>query len=127
MKQVVTKRLPGEKCNGIPHKYCAVIGTLKLFASKWKPCIICNLMEKPMRYNELYRTIANISRKMLSEHLHELISDQLIIRVPYDRKMQRVEYSITEKGRSLLTVFHELEKWGLSHIQGSSSIQEMIA
>jgi DNA-binding HxlR family transcriptional regulator len=127
MKQEVTKKLPIIKSGTLVYKQCAVIGTLKLFASKWKPCIICYLLQRPMRYNELYRTISNISRKMLSEHLHELISDQLVIRIPYDRKMQRVEYEITDKGRSLLTIFYELEKWGLSNIRDVFSIQEMMA
>src|SRR5450755_1268393 len=127
MKQVVTNKLPVEKrkFEG-SYQRCSVIGTLKLFASKWKPCIICYLLEKPLRYNELFRSIQNISRKMLSEHLCELETDEIIVRVQYGVKMQRVEYGLTEKGRSLLTVLKELEKWGMSNINNALSIQEMI-
>src|SRR6266542_3278570 len=103
MKQVVTKRLPVKKSTSAISNYrCAVIGTLKIFATKWKPCILCYLAENPMRYNELYRIIPNISRKMLSQHLKELERDDLIVRCECDKKLQRVEYKLSEKGTSLL-------------------------
>jgi len=128
MKQVVTKRLPGKKStSSIPLPQCSVIATLKLFATKWKPCIICYLSNKPLRYNELYRTIPNISRKMLSEHLKELEADAIIVRQVYDKKMQRVEYSLSPKGISLLPLLEQLQNWGLSNIKNVLSIQEMLA
>lgn len=127
MKQEVTKRLLAKKSRGTKFNHqCSVIATLKLFATKWKPCIICYLAEKPMRYNELYRIIPNISRKMLSEHLKELKINGLIARVQYDDKLQRVEYSLSEKGRSLLPVLDQLQNWGLSNIKNVISIQEML-
>lgn len=128
MKQEVTKRLPVK--NGMTaseHHRCSVIATLKMFATKWKPCIICYLMEKPMRYNDLYRIIPNISRKMLSEHLKELERDGLIIRVQYDSKLQRVDYRLSDKGRSLIPLLNQLQDWGMVHLRDVLSIQEMIA
>jgi DNA-binding HxlR family transcriptional regulator len=128
MKQQVTKRLPAEKStSAIPLNQCSVIATLKLFATKWKPCILCYLSKKSMRYNELYRIIPNISRKMLSEHLKELENDALIVRCQCDKKRQRVEYSLSEKGASLLPLLEHLQNWGLSNIKDVLSIQEMIA
>lgn len=126
--QEVTKRLLVKKSVNDDVIYqCSVIATLKLFSTKWKPCILCYLAEQPMRYNQLYRIIPNISRKILSEHLRELEADELIIRNQCDEKLQCVEYSLAEKGKSLLPILHLLEKWGLENVSGSKSIQEMLA
>jgi DNA-binding HxlR family transcriptional regulator len=105
---------------------CAVTATLKQFATKWKPCIISYLAVKPLRYNQLCRAIPNISRKMLSQHLDELEADDLIIRTPYDRKLQHVEYQLSQKGRSLLDIFTTLEEWGLANLPGVLSINLMV-
>jgi len=107
------------------HK-CSVITTLKIFAAKWKPCILCYLGEHPMRYNELYRMVPNISRKMLSDHLKEMEKDELIIRKQFDRKRQRVEYDLSDKGRSLLRILEDIQHWGLKNLPGVLSIKEMI-
>lgn len=79
-----------------------------------------------MRYNERYRIIPNISRKMLSEHLKELEINTLITRVQYDDKLQRIEYGLSEKGESLLPVLEQLQNWGLSNIKNVLSIREML-
>ena len=127
LKQEVTKRLPALKeRKPVLDPPCSVIATLKLFATKWKPCILCYLMEKPRRYNELFRIIPNISRKMLSEHLAELIRDALIVRTQYDLKRQRVEYRLSEKGKTLLPLLTQIQHWGMEHLQGVLSIREMI-
>jgi len=127
MKQEVTKRLLVKRMNDDKTMYrCSVIATLKVFATKWKPCILCYLAAKPMRYNELYRIIPNISRKMLSEHLRELEADALITRIQFDNKLQRVEYGLSVKGQSLLPVLTELQDWGMQHIKNVLSIQEML-
>jgi DNA-binding HxlR family transcriptional regulator len=87
MKQEVTKRLLVKRSANINMNYrCSVIASLRLFATKWKPCIICYLAERPMRYNDLYRIIPNISRKVLSEHLKELEFDKIVVRKQYDEK-----------------------------------------
>lgn len=128
MKQQVTKRLPADKSGStrLNHE-CSVIATLKLFATKWKPCILCYLAEKSMRYTELYRIIPTISKKMLSEHLKELEINALIVRVQHDEKRQRVEYSLSDKGKSLLPILDQLQNWGLKNIKNVFSIQSMIA
>ncbi len=126
-KQQVTKRLPASKSEThLLNQRCAVIATLKLFATKWKPCIICYLSASRLRYNELYRAIPNISRKMLSEHLNELEDDGLVIRIQYDSKLQRVEYGLSEKGMSLYAILEKLQDWGLTNLGDVLSIEEMI-
>jgi DNA-binding HxlR family transcriptional regulator len=120
MKQEVTKRLP------VPLHRCSVIAALRVFATKWKPCILCYLSDQPMRYSQLLRIIPNISRRMLSEHLRQLEKDQLINRKSYDRKNQHVEYSLTDKGRSLMPLMEELQNWGMEHLDSVLSIREML-
>lgn len=127
MQQEVTKRLPVRETTVSADNYsCSVIATLKLFATKWKPCIICYLSLKNMRYNELHRIISNISRKMLSEHLKELERDDIVIRTQFDRKAQHVEYRLSDKGKLLLPVLISLQDWGLRHLPNVRSIEEML-
>jgi DNA-binding HxlR family transcriptional regulator len=127
MKQEVTKRLLVKRSGDMNrHQQCSVIATLKLFATRWKPCILCYLSEKPMRYNELFRIIPNISRKMLSAHLKEMENDKLIIRSQYDEKLQKVEYALSEKGRSLMPILYQLEDWGMNRLENVLSIKEMV-
>lgn len=128
MEQEVTKRLLVKRQSAGYNVYrCALTAALKVFSTKWKPCIICYLSARPMRYNELFRIIPNISRKMLSEHLRELENDELIIRKQYDPKKQHVEYLLSEKGRSLLGILEAVQDWGLQHINGVLSIRDMMA
>jgi DNA-binding HxlR family transcriptional regulator len=125
--QEVTKRLPaGKKRSLYLNKQCAVIATLRIFATKWKPCILCYLSEKPFRYNDLFRAIPNISRKMLSRHLLELQDDGLIERVVFDSKLQRVEYSLSRKGSTLLPIMRQIQDWGLLNLRDVVSIEKMM-
>jgi len=128
MLQEVTKRLPGKKMADFNFTLrCSITSALKMFGTKWKPCIICYLIGGSMRYNDLSRIIPNISRKMLSEQLKELETDGIIKRIQYDRKLQRVEYGLTLKGMSLLPVLRTIESWGLHNVNNVLSIEEMIS
>lgn len=125
--QEVTKRLLVKKsAPPLFNHQCSVIATLKLFASKWKPCIICYLGERPMRYNDLHRIIPNISRKILSEHLRELERDDVIIRVQHDHKLQKVEYTLSDRGRSLMPLLEQLQDWGMANLEDVLSIKDML-
>lgn len=125
--QEVTKRLlvkrKGERDANLR---CSVIAALKIFATKWKPCILLYLASNQMRYNDLFRIIPNISRKMLSQHLKELEWDGLIIRDQHDDKLQRVEYRLSEKGKSLLPIMRQLEDWGMKNVPDVLRIDDMI-
>jgi len=127
MLQEVTKRLPAKKMADFNFTLrCSVTSAIKMFGTKWKPCIICYLINGAMRYNDLFRIIPNISRKMLSEQLKELETDGIIKRIQYDRKLQRVDYELTQKGMSLLPVLRTIETWGLHNVKNVLSIEEMI-
>ena len=87
--------------------------TLSLISGKYKMVILYCLMEfQVVRYNELKRYIKTISHKTLSNSLKELEKDQLIIRKEYPQIPPKVEYSLSEKGQSLMAILDQLCVWG---------------
>lgn len=87
--------------------------TLSLISGKHKMVILYCLMEfEPVRFNELRRYLNNISDKTLSNNLKELESDNLVIRKEYPQIPPKVEYSLSERGKSLMTVLDKLCEWG---------------
>ncbi|MFY9089646.1 winged helix-turn-helix transcriptional regulator [Arcobacter aquimarinus] len=87
--------------------------TLSLISGKWKMVILYLLDEyKIIRYNELQRKIGSITYKMLSSQLKELEQDKLIIRKEYPSIPPKVEYSLSEKGKSLIPILNSMCEWG---------------
>lgn len=94
--------------------------TLSLISGKYKMVILYCLMEfKVVRYNELKRYIKTISHKTLSSSLKELERDGLIIRNEYPQIPPKVEYSLSEKGSSLMEILDRLCVWGEVHKHGA--------
>lgn len=86
--------------------------TLSLISGKYKMVILYCLMEfEPVRFNELQRYL-DISDKTLSQNLKELEKDGLIHREVYPQIPPKVEYSLTERGKSLMEVLDRLCIWG---------------
>ena len=87
--------------------------TLSLISGKHKMVILYCLMEfQVVRFNELKRYLKNISDKTLSTNLKELEADQLIIRTEYPQIPPKVEYSLSDRGKSLMAVLDQLCVWG---------------
>ena len=87
--------------------------TLSLISGKYKPIILYCLMEyEPVRFNEMQRYLRNIADKTLSQNLKELEKDNLIIRTVYPQIPPKVEYSLTDRGHSLVKVLDKLCDWG---------------
>ena len=87
--------------------------TLSLISGKYKMIILYCLMEfNVVRYNELKRYIRSISHKTLSCSLKELERDQLIIRKEYPQIPPKVEYRLTERGKSLIPILDGMCEWG---------------
>ena len=90
--------------------------TLSLIAGKYKPIILYCLMEyEPVRFNEMQRYLKKIADKTLSQNLKELEADDLIIRTVYPQIPPKVEYSLTERGHSLVKVLDQLCDWGIAN------------
>ena len=92
---------------------CPITTTLGYIGGRWKTIILYILGERTLRFGEISARIPAISRKVLTSQLKELVSDGILKRKKYNETPPRVEYSITEFGRSLQTVLSEMEKWGL--------------
>lgn len=92
--------------------------TLSIMNGKWKMVILYLLSEeKIIRFNELRRQIGRITYKMLSDQLKELEADGLIIRKEYPQVPPKVEYSLSEKGKSLMPILEAMCDWGVSHMK----------
>ena len=94
---------------------CPVATTVKLIGSKWKLLIMRNLLARPWRFNELKKSLAPISHKVLTESLRSMEQDGLITRKIYPTIPKSVEYSLTDLGLSLKPVLLEMENWGKSY------------
>ena len=90
--------------------------TLSLINGKYKMTILYTLMEfGVVRFNEMKKYIGGISYKTLSATLKELEADQLVHREEYPQIPPKVEYSLTERGRSLIPILDQMCTWGDEH------------
>ena len=90
--------------------------TLSLISGKHKMVILYCLMEfQVVRFNELKRYLKNISDKTLSTNLKELEADRLIVRTEYPQIPPKVEYSLSQRGKSLMAVLDQLCVWGMEN------------
>ena len=95
--------------------------TLSLISGKHKMVILYCLMEfEPVRFNELRRYLKNISDKTLSANLKALEADRLILRKEYPQIPPKVEYRLSERGKSLMAVLDQLCAWGEENREPSS-------
>ncbi len=108
----------------MPHKRklekdirCPLEYGLDVFGGRWKSRIICVLGTKgTLRYSSLRSEMTNVSDAVLSSSLKELIADGIVERKSYDEIPPRVEYSLTEKGVSVVPVLQEICRWaGMFH------------
>jgi DNA-binding HxlR family transcriptional regulator len=94
---------------------CPVDSGLKLIGGRWKARILWSLYTETKRFGELRRALGCITEKMLAQQLRELERDRLIIRTQYPEMPLRVEYSLSEFGRSLAPVLEALKAWGMEN------------
>ena len=95
---------------------CPITATLEYIGGRWKTIILYYLSFGKRRFGEIAARIPTISRKVLSQQLKELERDGLIIRKEYKEIPPRVEYSLTELGKSLSSVFNEMAIWGKENV-----------
>lgn len=91
---------------------CPLEYGLEVFGGKWASRIICVLAEKEtLRYSELRREMGNITDAVLAASLKQLISDEIVARKSYDEIPPRVEYSLTERGKSVVPILQSICRW----------------
>ena len=91
---------------------CPVETTLLLIGNKWKVLILRDLMNGTKRFNELQRSIGNISQKVLTTNLRKMEEHDLLFRKVYAEVPPRVEYTLTSTGYSLKPILDAMELWG---------------
>lgn len=101
----------GEKQN------CPVEATLELIGGKYKALILWHLSEGKLRFSDLRRVIT-ATPKMLTQQLRELEAQNLIHREVYPVIPPKVEYSLTDTGRSLMPILVAMREWGVRYLRG---------
>ena len=91
---------------------CAVEVTLSVMGGVWKPIILFHLMTGKRRFMELTRRVANATQSMLTSQLRELEADGVVIRHVYPEVPPKVEYELSEFGRTLVPVLLAMREWG---------------
>lgn len=101
---------------------CSVEATLAVIGGRWKPVILFKLMEEDvLRFGELRRLIPGVTQKMITNQLRELEADGVVERKVYAQVPPKVEYRLTEYGRTLSPILLAMRDWGAKHMAGDSA------
>lgn len=105
--------------------HCAMDVTMNFIGGKWKTVVLWYLRNKTLRFGELKKQIPDITEKMLSIQLKSLEQDGLIKRVSFNEIPLRVEYSLTEFGKSLAPILEAIAKWGRNLGDAKGTVVEL--
>lgn len=95
-----------------PDYGCPIEVTLDVIGGKWKGMVLHRLLEGTVRFNEMRRLIPRITQRMLTMQLRELERDGVIRRKVYAEVPPKVEYELTDFGRSLAPILAQMAEWG---------------
>lgn len=93
--------------------FCSLELAMEIIGGKWKSMMIFHLRDGAMRSGDLQRTLKGIANKMFTQTARELEADGLIERIVYPVVPPKVEYKLTEKGKSILPIVQQLAQWGI--------------
>lgn len=106
------------------HAGCPTRRILDRIGDRWTVLVVGTLGDGNVRFSELRRRIAGVSQKMLTQTLRGLERDGLVRRTVYPEVPVRVEYALTDAGRTLLEPLRALEQWSVEHMGEVSASQE---
>lgn len=109
------KQCASESSNDPKQYICGVAVSLEIIGGKWKGVILWHLCHKTLRFSQLRRRLQGVTQKMLTQQLRELERDGLVNRKVYAEVPPRVEYSLTELGRTLEPTLRQLCDWGRAY------------
>ncbi len=95
---------------------CGIEAALFVLGGKWKPTMLYHLVQGTRRYGELRRAVGGISDKVLIQQLKELQLDGIVKRIDYGEIPPKVEYSLTDFGKTLAATLAPLCQWGSEHM-----------
>ena len=102
---------------------CPVEATLELIGGKYKALILWHLAESKLRYSQLRQQISGITPKMLTQQLRELEARQLIHREVFPIVPPKVEYSLTDLGKSLIPILVAMRDWGSNYLRDKKNLE----
>ena len=100
---------------------CPVELTISLIGGKWKAILLWELSKETIRFNEITRRFPEATRKMLCQQLREMEQDGLILRTKYAQIPPKVEYSLTDLGKSFMPVIFSMNQWGMNYVSESNT------
>ena len=104
-------------CEDLSGEGCGLKKVINIVGGKWKILILCVIdREESVRYGDLKRAIFGITNTMLANSLKDMEAAGMEERKQYDEMPVRVEYSLTEKAKSIIPILLELKKWGEEHL-----------
>lgn len=95
--------------------HCPMELTMDVIGGKWKALILWHLGENTLRFSQLRKALPKITQKMLTNQLRELEEDGLVHRLVYAQVPPKVEYSLTDDGKTLLPLLTTMYQWGLDY------------
>ncbi len=99
---------------------CPVATTLEMIGGKYKALILWHLSDGKLRFSELKKLISSATPKMLTQQLRELEENELIHREVYPVIPPKVEYSLTDTGKSLIPVLLSMRDWGATYLRANN-------
>ncbi len=103
---------PDPDVKGCPVTYC-----LSVIGGKWKPVILYCIANDVDRFGAMQRSVPGITKQMLTKQLRELEADGLISRKVFAEVPPRVDYSLTDVGRTVLPIIEQMEVWGEANMK----------
>ncbi len=104
---------------------CPVEVTLEIIGGKWKGSILYNLLDGTRRFNEIKRMFPGLTQRVLTRLLRELERDGVVHREVYAEVPPKVEYSLTEYGRTLETLLLGMREWGARQLKETENAESM--
>lgn len=95
---------------------CPVTHCLSVIGGKWKPVIIFCIANGIDRFGAMQRAVPGITKQMLTKQLRELEADEIISRKVFAEVPPRVDYALTDKGRSVLPIIDQMKSWGAANM-----------
>ena len=96
---------------------CPVTYCLSVIGGKWKPVIIFCIFNGVNRFGAMQRAVPGITKQMLTKQLRELEADNIVSRTVFAEVPPRVDYALTDKGRSVLPIITQMEAWGKTNME----------
>lgn len=106
--------------------HCHMELTLDLIGGKWNSLILWHLGDNTLRFSELKRLLPKVTQKMLTQQLRKLEQAGLVKRLIYTQVPPKVEYSLTDAGKTLLPILNALYQWGIGYANEADPMNQEI-